>query len=29
MATYAISTIDELGESYGFRKIRVPLGVTA
>jgi mannose-6-phosphate isomerase-like protein (cupin superfamily) len=29
MATYAISSIDELGESYGFRKIRVPMGVTA
>jgi mannose-6-phosphate isomerase-like protein (cupin superfamily) len=29
MATYAISSIDELGESYGFRKILVPLGVTA
>src|SRR3989475_5913374 len=25
----AISSLDELGEGYGFRKIRVPLGVTA
>ena len=29
MVTYTISSIDELGESYGFRRIRVPLGVTA
>jgi len=27
--TYAFSTLDELGEGYGFRKIRAPLGVTA
>lgn len=27
--THAFSTLDELGESYGFRKIRAPLGVTA
>jgi mannose-6-phosphate isomerase-like protein (cupin superfamily) len=27
--THAFSSIDELGESYGFRKIRVPLGITA
>jgi mannose-6-phosphate isomerase-like protein (cupin superfamily) len=26
---YSISTLDELGEGYGFRKIRKPLGVTA
>ena len=26
---HAFGTIDELGEGYGFRKIRVPLGVTA
>jgi quercetin dioxygenase-like cupin family protein len=26
---YAFGSIDELGEGYGFRKIRVPLGVTA
>ena len=26
---HAISNLDELGEGYGFRKIRVPLGVTA
>jgi mannose-6-phosphate isomerase-like protein (cupin superfamily) len=25
----AFSTLDELGEGYGFRKIRSPLGVTA
>jgi quercetin dioxygenase-like cupin family protein len=29
MATYAFSSIDELGESYGFRKVRGPLGITA
>jgi quercetin dioxygenase-like cupin family protein len=29
MATYAFSSIDELGESYGFRKVRKPLGITA
>src|SRR5919198_4077150 len=26
---YAFSSLDELGEGYGFRKIRRPLGVTA
>jgi mannose-6-phosphate isomerase-like protein (cupin superfamily) len=26
---HAFGTIDELGEGYGFRKVRVPLGVTA
>ena len=26
---YAFGTIDELGEGYGFRKVRGPLGVTA
>ena len=26
---YSISSLDELGEGYGFRKIRQPLGVTA
>ena len=26
---HAFGSIDELGEGYGFRKIRVPLGVTA
>ena len=26
---YAFGSIDELGEGYGFRKVRVPLGVTA
>ena len=26
---YSISSLDELGEGYGFRKIRKPLGVTA
>jgi mannose-6-phosphate isomerase-like protein (cupin superfamily) len=26
---YSISSLDELGEGYGFRKVRVPLGVTA
>jgi mannose-6-phosphate isomerase-like protein (cupin superfamily) len=26
---YAISTLDELGEGYGFRKVRQALGVTA
>jgi mannose-6-phosphate isomerase-like protein (cupin superfamily) len=26
---YSISTLDELGEGYGFRKIRTALGVTA
>jgi uncharacterized cupin superfamily protein len=29
MSTHAVSSIDELGESYGFRKIRAALGVTA
>lgn len=28
-ATYAFSTLDELGEGYGFRKVRSGLGVTA
>ncbi len=27
--THAFSAIDELGEGYGFRKVRKPLGVTA
>ena len=27
--TYGFATIDELGEGYGFRKVRAPLGVTA
>jgi mannose-6-phosphate isomerase-like protein (cupin superfamily) len=27
--THAFGTLDELGDSYGFRKIRQPLGVTA
>jgi mannose-6-phosphate isomerase-like protein (cupin superfamily) len=27
--TYAFGTLDELGEGYGFRKVRMPLGVTA
>jgi mannose-6-phosphate isomerase-like protein (cupin superfamily) len=26
---YRISSLDELGDGYGFRKIRAPLGVTA
>jgi quercetin dioxygenase-like cupin family protein len=26
---YSISSLDELGDGYGFRKIRKPLGVTA
>jgi mannose-6-phosphate isomerase-like protein (cupin superfamily) len=26
---HAFGSLDELGEGYGFRKIRVPLGVTA
>jgi uncharacterized cupin superfamily protein len=26
---YAISSLDELGSGYGFRKVRVPLGVSA
>src|SRR3954453_10328730 len=26
---YTIASLDELGEGYGFRKIRKPLGVTA
>jgi mannose-6-phosphate isomerase-like protein (cupin superfamily) len=26
---YRISTLDELGDGYGFRKVREPLGVTA
>ena len=29
MSGYAISSLDELGEGYGFRKVRAPLGVTA
>jgi uncharacterized cupin superfamily protein len=27
--THAFGTLDELGENYGFRKVRVPLGITA
>ena len=27
--TYSIASLDELGDGYGFRKIRKPLGVTA
>ncbi len=26
---YSIGSLDELGDEYGFRKVRVPLGVTA
>ena len=26
---HAFSTLDELGDNYGFRKVRAPLGVTA
>jgi quercetin dioxygenase-like cupin family protein len=26
---YSISSLDQLGEGYGFRKVRSPLGVTA
>jgi uncharacterized cupin superfamily protein len=26
---YAIGSLDELGEGYGFRKVRGPLGITA
>jgi mannose-6-phosphate isomerase-like protein (cupin superfamily) len=26
---YQVSSLDELGEGYGFRKVRKPLGVTA
>jgi mannose-6-phosphate isomerase-like protein (cupin superfamily) len=29
MMGHAFGTLDELGEGYGFRKIRKPLGVTA
>ncbi len=29
MSGYAFGSIDELGEGYGFRKVRTPLGVTA
>ena len=29
MSGYAFGSIDELGEGYGFRKIRAALGVTA
>ena len=28
-AGYSVSSIDRLGEGYGFRKIRKPMGVTA
>lgn len=27
--SYAFSSLDELGDGYGFRKVRAPLGVTA
>jgi quercetin dioxygenase-like cupin family protein len=27
--THAFSTLEELGDNYGFRKVRAPLGVTA
>jgi quercetin dioxygenase-like cupin family protein len=27
--THAFSSLDELGDGYGFRKIRTPLGITA
>ena len=27
--TYTFASLDELGEGYGFRKVRKPLGVTA
>jgi uncharacterized cupin superfamily protein len=26
---YAVATLDDLGEGWGFRKVRAPLGVTA
>jgi mannose-6-phosphate isomerase-like protein (cupin superfamily) len=29
MSGYTISSLDEVGDGYGFRKIRRPLGVTA
>lgn len=29
MATYSFSTIDELGQGYGFRRVREPLGIEA
>ena len=29
MSGYAFGSIDDLGEGYGFRKVRGPLGVTA
>ena len=29
MSTYAFSSLDELGDNYGFRKVRKELGVTA
>ena len=29
MSGYAFGSIDELGEGYGFRKVRKPLGITA
>ncbi|MHB8642221.1 MAG: cupin domain-containing protein [Gaiellaceae bacterium] len=27
--THAFGTLDELGDNYGFRKVRAPLGITA
>ena len=27
--SHAFSSLDELGDGYGFRKVRVPLGITA
>src|SRR5258708_38514175 len=27
--THTFGTLDELGDNYGFRKVRVPLGITA
>jgi quercetin dioxygenase-like cupin family protein len=29
MSGYAFGSLDELGDGYGFRKVRAPLGVTA
>ncbi|MGZ8692929.1 MAG: hypothetical protein ACXWZT_09375 [Gaiellaceae bacterium] len=29
MSGYAFSSVDELGEGFGFRSVRRPLGVTA
>jgi len=29
MTGYAFGSLDELGDGYGFRKVRAPLGVTA